>query len=103
MRKVRLPPGPAVVDILGLCLVAPLLLTAVSLRSGLFVWPWALITAGRIAWLLYDAAVAVEAGPPPLGFPLSEVFRGLGMNYLFAAGLAQLLVIRQVRRATLAA
>lgn len=30
----------AVVDIIALCLVAPLLLTAVSLRGGLFVWPW---------------------------------------------------------------
>lgn len=87
----------AVVDIVALCLVAPLLLTAVSLRGGLFVWPWALVTASRLSWLLYDAAVAAE--PLRSGFPLSDVFRGLGMNYLFAAGLAQLLVVRQVRRA----
>lgn len=90
----------AVVDVVSLCLVAPLLLTAVSLRAGLFVWPWALITASRLSWLLYDAAVALEPGPLPAGFPLSDVFRGLGMNYLFAAGLAQLLVVRQVRRAS---
>src|SRR5436305_3505173 len=35
----------AVVDIVTLCLLAPLLLTAVSLRGGLFSWPWGLVTA----------------------------------------------------------
>lgn len=88
----------AVVDIITLCLVAPLLLTAVSLRSGLFVWPWALIAASQLCWLLYDAAATVGSGLAPAGFPLADVFRGLAQNYLFAAGLAQLLVVRQVRR-----
>lgn len=90
----------AVVDVITLCLVAPLLLTAVSLRSGLFVWPWALITASQLSWLLYDAAAALQPGLVPAGFPLPDVFRGLAENYLFAAGLAQLLVVRQVRRAS---
>jgi hypothetical protein len=82
----------AVVDVITLCLVAPLLLTAVSLRGGLFVWPWALITASQLSWLLYDAAAGLGPWVP-------DVFRGLAENYLFAAGLAQLFVLRQVRRA----
>jgi hypothetical protein len=89
----------AVVDIITLCLITPLLLTAVSMRGGLFSWPWGLITASRFSWLLYDAAVAVEPGLLPAGLPLDELFRGLGGNYLCVAGLAQYLVIRQVRRA----
>lgn len=89
----------AVVDIITLCLITPLLLTAVSMRGGLFAWPWGLITASRVSWLLYDAAVALEPGLLPAGLPLDELFRGLGGSYLCVAGLAQYLVIRQVRRA----
>lgn len=91
----------AVVDIISLCLITPLLLTAVSLRGGLFSWPWILITASRISWLLYDAAVGLPPGAVA-GLPLAEACRGLGGNYLFAAGVAQYLVIRQVRRASAA-
>jgi hypothetical protein len=88
----------AVVDILSLCLITPLLLTAVSLRGGLFSWPWGLITASQLSWLLYDAAASLAPTLAPGGFPLADVFRGLAENYLFAAGVAQLLVIQHVRR-----
>jgi hypothetical protein len=90
----------AVVDIISLCLIAPLLLTAVSLRGGLFSWPWGLITASRLSWLLYDGAVALAPSSTPAAFPLAELCRGVAITYLFAAGVAQYLVIRQVRRAT---
>jgi hypothetical protein len=89
----------AIVDITLLCLVAPLLLTAVSLRGGSFVWPWALITASQLSWLLYDGAAHFGPALGMTGFPLPDVFRGLAENFLFAAGLAQLFVVRQVRRA----
>lgn len=88
----------AVVDIISLCLITPLLLTAVSLRGGLFSWPWGLVTASQLAWLLYDATGTLAPYLAPGAFPLSDVFRGLAENFLFAAGLAQLLVVRQVRR-----
>lgn len=91
----------AVVDIITLCLIAPLLLTAVALRGGLFSWPWGLISASQLSWLLYDAAATLgNAGLVPAEFPLSDVFRGLAQNYLFAAGMAQFFVVRHVRRAT---
>src|SRR3954470_11809227 len=89
----------AVVDIITLCLITPLLLTAISLRGSLFAWPWGLVTASQLAWLLYDIAASLRPGLLPAGLPLSEVFRGLAENYLFAAGLAQYFVIAQVRRA----
>jgi hypothetical protein len=90
----------AVVDILSLCLIAPLLLTAVSLRGALFSWPWGLITLSQVSWLLYDAAASLDPALVPAGLPLPDLFRGLAENYLFAAGLAQLFVVRQVRRAS---
>lgn len=88
----------AVADILSLCLITPLLLTAVSLRGGLFSWPWGLVTASQLCWLLYDAADTLV---PHLAtsFPLAEVFRGMAESYLFVAGTVQFLLIRHVRRA----
>ena len=88
----------AVVDILSLCLITPLLLTAVALRGGIFSWPWGLITASQLSWLLYDAAANLAPTLAPGGFPLADVFRGLAETFLFAAGVAQLLVAQHVRR-----
>jgi len=88
----------AVVDILSLCLLAPLLLTTISLRGGLFAWPWGLVTASMLCWLLYDAAAAF-GGALAGGFPLTALFRGLAENFLFAAGMAQSFAVRSVREA----
>jgi hypothetical protein len=85
-----------VVDILSLGLLAPLLLTAFALRGGHFFWPWALLTACLLSWLLYDAATNYDLAPG--GLPLAEVFRGLALNLQFTAGLAQSMVIRRVRQ-----
>ncbi len=88
----------ALADIFALCLIGPLLSTAIELRGGMFAWPWGLIAASFVCWLLYDAAV--DLGPTFIpGFPLDEVFRGLAENLLFSAGVAQALVVRAVRRA----
>ncbi|HEX3126927.1 MAG TPA: hypothetical protein VH394_06330 [Thermoanaerobaculia bacterium] len=86
----------ALVDIVSLCLITPLLLTAVALRGGLFFWPWALITASRLVWILYDAAAVVA----PSNSLLPDLFRGLAQNYVCVAGLAQLLVVQHVRSRT---
>lgn len=88
----------AVVDILSLCLISPLLFTALALRGGLFSWPWALLAANLVSWLLFDTALAFSPLVAPSWSPLFEVFRGMAMNFLAAAGLAQWLVIRQVHR-----
>lgn len=97
----------AIVDILCLCLLAPLLLTAVALRGGLFAWPWALVTASILSWLLYDATASPwffdfygldPAVILPTVIPLNEVFRGLGLTYHGAAGWAQRFAVRQLRR-----
>jgi hypothetical protein len=81
-------------------MITPLLLTAVSMRGGLFSWPLALVTANQLSWLLYDFAAGLKPGVLPPGLPLAEMGRGLAENFLFVAGIAQYLVIRQVRRAS---
>lgn len=87
----------AVVDILSLCLLAPLLLTAVALRGGPVAWPWALVTASIFGWLLYDGSALTTFGAPEW-FPVPDVFRGLAENFLFAAGVAQRFVVERVGR-----
>ena len=89
----------ALADIVSLCLIGPLLLIAIELRGGLFSWPWGLITACRVSWLFYDAAAALGLTLMP-GVPLYELFRGLALNLLFAAGVAQAMVVRAVRHAS---
>jgi hypothetical protein len=83
-------------DIVSLCLIAPLLLTALALRGGLIGWPWSLLTASYAAWLGYDA-VLVGLGPDAVR-SAAEAFRALGSTLGCSAGLAQFLVVRQLRR-----
>jgi hypothetical protein len=88
-------------DMVSLWLIAPLLLTALALRGGLFGWPFALLTASYVAWLGYDAVGVLGAD---LGLSAratrttSELFRALGCLFGFSAGLAQRWVVGKVRR-----
>jgi hypothetical protein len=87
-------------DMVSLCLIAPLLLTALALRGGLIGWTWTLLTASYVAWLLYDALLVLS---PSLGLGPhaartgSEVFRALGCTFGLTAGLAQRAVVHQLR------
>ncbi len=87
-------------DIIGLCLIGPLLLTALALRGGLIGWPWAFITASLVAWLLYDG-ILVVGKPFGLDAPavriVGEVFRALACMFTFSAGMAQHWVLSQIR------
>lgn len=79
-------------DTVTLILIAPLLLTALALRGGMFFWPWALLTTSCVAWLLYDAFAVLG---PALGLGVDatrtafELCRALGCTFTFSAGLAQ--------------
>jgi hypothetical protein len=87
-------------DMVSLCLIAPLLLTALALRGGLIGWTWTLLSASYVAWLLYDALLVLG---PTLGLgavgarTASELFRALGCTFGFTAGLAQRAVVQQLR------
>lgn len=79
-------------DTVALLLIAPLLLTALALRGGMFAWPWALLTLSSTAWLFYDAFSALG---PILGLSAeatrtgAELGRALGSTWACSAGLAQ--------------
>ena len=87
-------------DMLSLWLIAPLLLTALALRGGLFGWPFSLLTTSYLAWLGYDllAILGPELGLGPHASRTgAELFRALGCLYGFSAGLAQREVVTGLR------
>jgi hypothetical protein len=89
-------------DILSLCLIAPVLLTAIALRGGLLAWPWALTAAAGVSWLFYDAVGNFAAGSAN-GVALrtvEEVFRLLACGFTCASGIAQRWVMRDMRSAS---
>ena len=88
----------SIVDLLSFFLIAPILLTALSLRGSSFSWPCALLAACLASWLFYDAADVYGQGATWAGVKVSEIFRHLALNFLGAAGLAQAWVVRGVRR-----
>jgi hypothetical protein len=80
-------------DVIVLALIAPLLLTALALRGGLLMWPWILISAANIAWLLDDAqALVAQLLPAASAHTVeswSEMWRVLACALMLTAGLAQ--------------
>jgi hypothetical protein len=90
-------------DAFALCLIAPLLLTALALRGGYLEWVWGLLTASSLAWLLYDGA---QVYGPNLGLSpdavrvASELFRALGCTLGFSAGVAQRWIVEQLQGLT---
>ncbi|WP_394828667.1 hypothetical protein [Pendulispora albinea] len=84
-------------DIGSLCLLAPVLPTAIALRGGKLAWPWSLLAASLIAWLSFDGAVAIADGAngdDVTKRTLVEVFRTLGSLFTWSAGIAQRHVMR---------
>lgn len=53
-------------DIAAITLMGPILVTAIAMRGGLLVWPWAILTASSIAWLGFDAVQLLPAGLMPV-------------------------------------
>lgn len=86
-------------DLIALSLVAPMLLTALSLRGGLLSWPWIFLTCILVSWLGFDAvhswAPAELSAVDRRGW--YEFFRVTACIYGAAAGLAQRFVMQDVR------
>jgi hypothetical protein len=89
-------------DIFSFVLIAPLMLTALALRQGLLVWPWALLTASGMCWLAADFANAafLHLGNGSVG-PLYDIFRFPACLFVLTAGIAQRWVVdaRELERA----
>lgn len=46
-------------DLVSLLLIAPIFLTALALRGGLLLWPWAMLAASTVSWLVVDSEALV--------------------------------------------
>lgn len=71
------------------CLLVPVLSTAVALRGGALVWPWALLAASQLGWMLYDAVGTVRLLSAFDERVLEEACRALACTFAFVAGVAQ--------------
>ncbi|WP_394850515.1 hypothetical protein LZC95_24045 [Pendulispora brunnea] len=79
-------------DIVSLCMIAPVLPTAIALRGGSLAWPWALMAVGFLGWLGYDCADAIMSMvtvDPGIKRTLLEVCRTYGCLYVLSSGIAQ--------------
>jgi hypothetical protein len=84
-------------DTIAFVLVVPVMQTALALRGGTLLWPWALLTAGGLCWILYDAAWGIGAllqVDAVIHVRLvTETLRGLACTFIACAGIAQRRVV----------
>jgi len=88
-------------DIGSMTLLAPLLLIALAMRGGRLAWPWALLAAGELSWLLYDVVSSLEPdvfSSPALVHGLPEMLRASGCLFYAAAGFAQRFALQAAPR-----
>jgi hypothetical protein len=53
-------------DIASITLMGPVMVTAIAMRGGVLVWPWSILTASAIAWLLFDAVQLLPGSLVPM-------------------------------------
>jgi hypothetical protein len=81
-----------VADTVVLALLAPLLRTTLALQGGVLRWPWALMTAGNLLWLVFDALYGVLGllhVDPSRTRVATEALRVVATLYTASAGFAQ--------------
>jgi hypothetical protein len=86
-------------DVVSFIVIAPLMLTAIAMRGGALAWPWALITASNVCWLLYDMSWMFERqlGEATLR-SVEEFWRAAACALAVATGMAQRWAIRSAKR-----
>jgi hypothetical protein len=86
-------------DTICFALAVPVLQTALALRGGALLRPWALLTAGGFCWILYDAGWGfgelLHFDDDPRARIAVEALRSLGCMYFAVAGLAQRAIVLQ--------
>lgn len=79
-------------DIVSLAVLAPILLTALSLRGGSLSWPWGMLAVGTVAWVLFDGTNTFAGWlhfDPAHVRPLAQTFAVAGSLAYLSAGLLQ--------------
>jgi hypothetical protein len=80
-------------DAISFALVVPVLQTALAMRGGALLWPWALLTIAGLCWILYDVVFGATFAKHVVDVTglrvCAEALRSLGTTFTAAAGLAQ--------------
>jgi hypothetical protein len=79
----------AIGDTATLAFVAPVVLTGLALRGGLLAWPWMLLGASSLSWLLYDMSTWIPETSPHWVDVSIETLRILACSLAGAAGVGQ--------------
>jgi len=72
-------------DLTSITMIGPLAVTAIRMRGGSLVWPYALLTLGTLCWLAWDASTLLS-GDTQMVTDLMTA--SLGMTFTGFAGLA---------------
>ncbi len=83
-------------DFISFSLIAPMLLTALALRGGMLMWPWALYTGSQFSWMLFDAVMSLPTTRVTLS--MGESARVTACMLSLSAGVAQHYAVRGPRR-----
>jgi hypothetical protein len=78
-------------DVVTVVLIAPLILTIVRLRGGLWGWPYLLYAMGSVVWLFYDATGVLGEMDLMLRAEIEGGLRVTACLYLAAAAIGQVL------------
>jgi hypothetical protein len=80
-------------DVISIALVGPIFATAIALRGGVLMRPWAFLFAAAIAWIIDDLTPLM---PQALARDLDIFARPLAVMLDAAAALAQFWVKREI-------
>jgi hypothetical protein len=86
------PLASDIADALVVILLAPLASTALALRGGALLWPWAFLTLNGLLWLVFDVTyggLTVAHVDPARSHAVLEAMRTLATLYGFSAGFSQ--------------
>lgn len=85
-------------DMISLALIVPLMLPALAMRGGLLMNTWAYLTAGIVAWLVYDIWYALRDAMPfaqTTARGIEEAIRVVAIMFACVASIAQRRAVRQ--------
>jgi predicted permease len=79
-------------DVVGIALIVPLVLSALSLRGGLLMYTWLYLALCETFWLLYDVWLAVRdhlGAGARAGVAIEQMIRVAAILFAFIASVAQ--------------
>jgi hypothetical protein len=76
----------------GIALIVPLIMSALTLRGGLLMHAWLYLAACEMAWLMYDLWLAFRqtaSFSPRIALGVEQIIRIIAIMFAFIATVAQ--------------